>query len=372
MAPKNSKLTHERPVNLTARVPRTVFDWKTTAKQWGAAAAISQLGSQEKVKSASKFDFKHFLGLRVIYVFGGSRLPPSIAKQFPLPQALALNNLPGWNAYLNEINTFSKTRDLSSCIPKDLGPMVNVWQFQQHVLRGDGKGVDLTKISVVSPAKTMRAEQQTSPTVQRQLRLTLSRMNNMSISGVNNGREVNKEDAEGESDEENTEASEHLGSDSEEDEGSVSNSGDDEGSESNPGDDDPSDGFYTPGVDTQGHPIKDEQTVNVFLLAFLSAITATIVPFHTRWLADRNAMIFQKRVRYVARTDGYLRGENSESYSLIEVKPRKRGHNIAIRVQESAQMAAWISQSGTSSHNPMKDCRYLWQLASLERFRLIC
>lgn len=33
------------------------------------------------------------------------------------------------------------------------------------------------------------------------------------------------------------------------------------------------------------------QTVNVFLLTLLSAITATTVPFETRWLAERNAMI---------------------------------------------------------------------------------
>lgn len=120
-------------------------------------------------------------------------------------------------------------------------------------------------------------------------------------------------------------------------------------------------GFYTPGLNARGQPIKDEQTVNVFLLAFLSAFTATQVPFHTRWVAERNALVFEKSVKYVARTDGHLRDRNGNSRSLIEVKPRDRGgKRSAIRVQESAQMVAWISRTNLSSHDYEKDCRYSW------------
>lgn len=123
-------------------------------------------------------------------------------------------------------------------------------------------------------------------------------------------------------------------------------------------DEDPSDGFYTPIRGSRGQLIRDEQTVNVFLLALLSAITAATVPFHTRWLAERNAMVFQKNVQYVARTDGHLRKKNGQSSCLIEVKPRprRRPNDVSIRVQESAQMAAWISQHGVKSHDPEKDC----------------
>lgn len=121
----------------------------------------------------------------------------------------------------------------------------------------------------------------------------------------------------------------------------------------------PEDGFFTPGLDPQGQPIKDEQTVNVFLLAFLSALTASSVPFHTCWVAERNTLLYQRTVRYIAKTDGHLRDSNNGSRSIIEVKSRVRADDTMIRVQESAQMAAWIKQTRLESHDHESDCRYL-------------
>ena len=118
--------------------------------------------------------------------------------------------------------------------------------------------------------------------------------------------------------------------------------------------------YYTPARGPKGQLIRDEQTVNVFLLTLLSAITATTVPFETRWLAERNAMVFQKKVRYIARTDGHLRNKRGPSFSIIEVKPRKRKDDVSIRVQESAQLAAWISHHAVRSHDPDKDCEYVY------------
>ena len=120
--------------------------------------------------------------------------------------------------------------------------------------------------------------------------------------------------------------------------------------------------YYTPARGPKGKLIKDEQTVNVFLLTLLSAITATTVPFETRWLAERNAMVFQKKVQYIARTDGHLRNKRGPSFSIIEVKPRKRKNDISIRVQEGAQMAAWISHHVVRSHDPDKDCEWVYSL----------
>lgn len=52
---------------------------------------------------------------------------------------------------------------------------------------------------------------------------------------------------------------------------------------------------------------------------------------------------------YEARVDGFLRccGGNDERMAIVKVKLSARGppSNAAIRVQESAPMAAWISQS---------------------------
>ena len=128
---------------------------------------------------------------------------------------------------------------------------------------------------------------------------------------------------------------------------------------------DPRDAFYTPEQGPDGRYIRDEQTVNVFLLALLSAITATTVPFDTRWVAERNAMVFRRNVKYEARTDGHLRNMKDQSFSLIEVKPRKRAKDVSIRVQESAQMAAWISQNNITSHDPNQNCEYVPPLRSI-------
>ena len=122
---------------------------------------------------------------------------------------------------------------------------------------------------------------------------------------------------------------------------------------------DPNDEVYAPTPGSGGRYIRDEQTVNVFILALLSSITATTVPFDTRWVAERNAMVFRKNVWYIARTDGHLQNRKHRSLSLIEVKPRKRENDISIRIQESAQMAAWISQEKIDSHDPNKTCEYV-------------
>ena len=70
-------------------------------------------------------------------------------------------------------------------------------------------------------------------------------------------------------------------------------------------------------------------------------------------------MVFKKNVRYIARTDGHLRNRKGQSFSLIEVKPRRRRKDVSIRVQESAQMAAWISQNKIKSHDPGQKCEYV-------------
>ena len=69
-------------------------------------------------------------------------------------------------------------------------------------------------------------------------------------------------------------------------------------------------------------------------------------------------MIFRKNVEYVAQTDGRLRNNKNRSFGLIEVKPRSRGNDISIQMQEAAQIAAWISENDVVSHDPSINCEY--------------
>jgi len=333
-------------------IPETVTQWTETAREFGVSGTIDQLGSQVKVGSASKFQFNHFLGLRVLYKFEKQRtravLPDKIIKQFPVPPKMSLDKTTSWNDYLTEVQTFAGAQaDVAeSCVPERLGPFVNVWLYQKHIILGDKDYADMSKLSMVSPVagrtrgqKIRRAVALATPTPAPKSRVLPKMMEDLSLYGKE--AEDGFEDASSEdSDEENPDDSS-------------------QGRFDLPTPDDPhDDDFNTPGLNARGQPIKDEQTVNVFLLAFLSAITATTVPFHTRWLAERNAMVYQRKVRYVARTDGYLRDRGGQSYGLIEVKPRLRiDSDASIRIQESAQMAAWLTQKKEESHDPYQECR---------------
>ena len=50
-------------------------------------------------------------------------------------------------------------------------------------------------------------------------------------------------------------------------------------------------------------------------------------------------------VQYVARTDAHLRKHKDQSFSLLEVKRRRGCDDVSSCVQETAQMAAWISEN---------------------------
>lgn len=160
------------------KVPTSVQKWKTLAAEWRVLGAFKELGSQEKVKSASKFEFRHFLGLRVIYQISKTKsiLPVKITNQFPPPIDAGLERLIGWNAYLDEIEKLSQRHTTLSniseaCVPMNLAALINVWQLQQHVLLGDGKAAEISKVSEVSPVSnrtrakdTRRVLFQPSPT----------------------------------------------------------------------------------------------------------------------------------------------------------------------------------------------------------------
>lgn len=334
-------------------IPQSITEWRKKARANEVLGTIDQLGSQVKVKSASKFQFRHFLGLRVIYKFGNkhgkSSLPTQIINQFGIPTAIALDKTSYWNDYLTEIRKFAVTQVgvAASCVPRSLGPLVNVWLYQKHIILGDEDYSDVSKLSRVSPvaARTrgrhiQRAQALATPTRASKLQGLQRMMQGVSLSEEESGDELN----------------ESLDEDLDEE---VPDDGSERESDLDTTDGPRYDNIYTPEYTAEGQLIKDEQTVNVFLLAFLSAITATTVPFHTRWLAERNAMVYEKKVRYVARTDGHLRSSAGQTYSLIEVKPRRRKvDDVLIRIQESAQMAAWLTQDEKESHDPYTKCRY--------------
>ena len=142
----------------TKRLPETVNVWRDLAVEWNATGGMDELGSPIKVSSASKFDFERFLGLQVLYNFPKPRstLPIAITNQFPSIPGYRLENLPGYESYLNEIdiarrNGISKKSIANTRVPRSLGAFVNVWQLQRHVLVGDQNAADVPKLSKILP-----------------------------------------------------------------------------------------------------------------------------------------------------------------------------------------------------------------------------
>lgn len=90
-------------------------------------------------------------------------------------------------------------------------------------------------------------------------------------------------------------------------------------------------------------PTKDEQIVNTALIVFLNALTIHF-PLSSKWTLHRKPFIANfKDAKFEARTDGYLDSPGGKARVLIEVKPVLRSLNLlAIQMQESAQMVAWI------------------------------
>ncbi|PYH99198.1 hypothetical protein BO71DRAFT_446675 [Aspergillus ellipticus CBS 707.79] len=107
--------------------------------------------------------------------------------------------------------------------------------------------------------------------------------------------------------------------------------------------------FQSPGPAEISHLMypqtKDEQIVNTALVDFLNALSIHF-PRASRWTLHRKSFKAEfQHASFEARTDGYLEdGEFSGRVrALIEVKPMLRGRKQnPIRMQEAAQMAAWI------------------------------
>ncbi|KAL2821899.1 hypothetical protein BJX63DRAFT_377390 [Aspergillus granulosus] len=97
-------------------------------------------------------------------------------------------------------------------------------------------------------------------------------------------------------------------------------------------------------------PTKDEQIVNCALIDFLNALT---VQFNKagKWTIHRRALkaTFEKST-FEARVDGYLEN-NNKAEVLVEVKPGSRiAKESAIRIQETAQMVAFIVSDKDEKH----------------------
>lgn len=90
---------------------------------------------------------------------------------------------------------------------------------------------------------------------------------------------------------------------------------------------------------------NDEQIVNTALLLYLNALSIACPQVQGDWTLHRRQFVLKSKGKkvYEARVDGYLRSRKNEVKAIVEVKPFTRSSNPqSIKMQEAAQMAAWI------------------------------
>ncbi|KAK2679949.1 hypothetical protein RAB80_005130 [Fusarium oxysporum f. sp. vasinfectum] len=102
-------------------------------------------------------------------------------------------------------------------------------------------------------------------------------------------------------------------------------------------------------VGKQYQSIEDEQIVNTALVLFLNALTLHCDYAQGAWTIYRKTFVVKASATkvYEARVDGLLRVKD-RTCAIVEVKPLIRYGSEKtldkIRMQETAQMAAWIAQ----------------------------
>lgn len=92
---------------------------------------------------------------------------------------------------------------------------------------------------------------------------------------------------------------------------------------------------------------EDEELVNTALAAFLNALVIHFKEINAICSSHRKSFFCRNDLGmgFEARVDGYLRRtKNNDPMAILEVKPCIRSsHDSTIRMQEGAQMAAWIN-----------------------------
>ncbi|KAL4945680.1 hypothetical protein BDV06DRAFT_209289 [Aspergillus oleicola] len=333
-------------------------------QQWAARATahdvhLKHIFDLQNCRSASKMTKPQYLALRPLWSFNeAEEFEPEQWGITGMNEARDhLDRIPGWHTYLDVI---SQTNQMSQLLPvtEPLSNFTDVWYWQQILQQLDEndefpeeEDVIFTQTPLVQRLRDRiqgrqgisQAEPQT-PT-RRPLGGLLSSLKNMSIEETPScalrpppslsppqprpRREPDSEWRPSEEEEEEEEKKEKP---------------------------------VFPGA-------SDENLVNALLLSFASAVTITTAGMAAHWSFQRKAFKVKAKKGakiYEARTDGHLyvaskANTNMKSSAIIEVKPFPRSSSNRVRMQETAQVAAWIhAEPDTLDGTPnQRFCRLL-------------
>jgi hypothetical protein len=305
------------------KLPRNPPAWEK--KVSGYHNDVSNIHSLEVIKSASKIQEGQFLSLRVLW-------KPKEAKPFDLKKlGLAseyhnagqfLKSLDSWKKYVNDIRDGTSTT--GAAFP-DLGTFTLVRSHQLEAAR------------VSKTDDTWNAEFSPAANRTRSKARAQQGIEDSPLFGKGKGEDIQDLDF------------------------SMQNL--DIGQQ----DESPSTAFSMSPIGQEAAAIlypatRDEQIVNAALLLFLQAVSIHKLR-NPHWTLHRRIFKVEfPKGKLEARTDGFLDlniGGESQVKAIVEVKPFVRQKNVQVRMQESAQMVAWIASEPDATIEPKKVKQYV-------------
>lgn len=295
------------------KIPNTPSNWKIFAeKNDPPIRTIHDFGA---LKSGSKIEQPQFLALRVIWK--SSRAGEFKPENYGLdPDSLdehhkLLNGIRGWKEYCKSIATGSEEHP-------DFGRFDLVWDFQKQVEALFPAKSSSAKL--IGPVGGMGNRSKPPPQMKTPSRPSRSvKSNKRPRYNFDDEPDLDEDVGDQETEEKLTPLKDLILSDA------------------------------SPASTKDGQqfpPADDEQTVNTALILLLKAVCLTSEGLRSApWALERKAFVLGKPKLYEARTDGHLRYKASDSkvrsLAILEVKSGLR-EELEPRMQESAQMAAWI------------------------------
>ena len=295
-------------------------DWDYHAKRHNVSS--SNIYQLQRYDSASKIGDPQYLALRALWnMQDHSKFKPHKWGIHSTERARQmLRNLPHWKNYLRAV---SKRVPVDKILPirDDLGDFKHVWYHQQLIRLTEGTPDLEDNLKFTPVAKRTRA---LSIGYNRNLFQEAPKGAKMS-SLTKRLRDVHLEEAVQEAQNESSSSSF-------------------EGLES-PMDNFARDPDYKDEEETFPS-VSDENVVNTGFVSFASVLTYSIEGVKAHWSQERKGFKVGEIdgiKLYEARTDGHLfLPSNKTSKVIIEVKPTMRDKAPRVRMQETAQMAAWI------------------------------
>ncbi|KAL9071059.1 MAG: hypothetical protein Q9157_005592 [Trypethelium eluteriae] len=326
-------------------IPKSQTSWQMLASRYGVLGI--KIHDVEQPKSGSKLGLDQFLTFRAIYHdrsqsnFKNNMVHQFIDHEYLEDAREHLISTPSWLNYIQAIENIQERR--SQISKQDLGSYYSTMDWQYEVSRrreSSTQSLSQAKIDISPISKRTRSKQTVKASGSPSL--TMKRLTGMMASNLTLEETARPSDWPRGLEAFTPPPSRAQGT-------------------SQLYETPESPGPVSPAQKEDMPTQNDEQIVNSALLTFLRCLIGYKRVPKAQWDFTRHRLTFENIPAgdtrgckvYSADTDGVLRAEDGLSIlAIIEVKPYVRSHDLnSIRMQETAQMVAWIREDAQEQHD---------------------